>query len=42
MLRTEVADQQLRRFVVRIETPDDATSHGTGVLVAPGWVLTCP
>ena len=38
MWRTEVADRQLRRFVVRIETPD---GRGTGVLVAPGWVLTC-
>lgn len=32
-------DEQLRRFVVRIDLPDGAT--GTGVLVAPGWVLTC-
>lgn len=32
-------DEQLRRFVVRIDTPDGATA--TGVLVAPGWVLTC-
>ncbi|MGH3933149.1 MAG: S1 family peptidase, partial [Pseudonocardiaceae bacterium] len=31
-------DEQLRRFVVRIDTPD---GYGTGVLVAPGWVLTC-
>ncbi|HEX2300307.1 MAG TPA: trypsin-like peptidase domain-containing protein, partial [Pseudonocardiaceae bacterium] len=41
MLRTEVADQQLRRFVVRIESPDGVASRGTGVLVAPGWVFTC-
>ncbi|MGH4024200.1 MAG: trypsin-like peptidase domain-containing protein [Pseudonocardiaceae bacterium] len=41
MFRTEVADQQLRRFVVRIESPDGAARRGTGVLVAPGWVLTC-
>ncbi|MGH3996885.1 MAG: S1 family peptidase, partial [Pseudonocardiaceae bacterium] len=32
-------DEQLRRFVVRVDTPAGAT--GTGVLVAPGWVLTC-
>ncbi|MGH3812952.1 MAG: trypsin-like serine protease [Pseudonocardiaceae bacterium] len=37
MLRN--GDEQLRRFVVRIDTPDGTT--GTGVLVAPGWVLTC-
>jgi hypothetical protein len=37
VLRT--GDEQLRRFVVRIDLPDGAT--GTGVLVAPGWVLTC-
>ncbi|MGH3869709.1 MAG: trypsin-like peptidase domain-containing protein [Pseudonocardiaceae bacterium] len=36
-LRT--GEEQLRRFVVRIDTPDGATA--TGVLVAPGWVLTC-
>ena len=41
MLRTEVADRQLRRFVVRIVTPDGAAACGSGVLVAPGWVLTC-
>lgn len=31
-------DEQLRRFVVRIET---LAGCGTGVLIAPGWVLTC-
>ncbi|MGQ0775329.1 MAG: trypsin-like peptidase domain-containing protein [Pseudonocardiales bacterium] len=31
-------EEQFRRFVVRIDAPD---SCGTGVLVAPGWVLTC-
>ncbi|MGH3754088.1 MAG: trypsin-like peptidase domain-containing protein [Pseudonocardiaceae bacterium] len=31
-------DEQLRRFVVRIDTRQGV---GTGVLVAPGWVLTC-
>ncbi|MGH3797093.1 MAG: S1 family peptidase [Pseudonocardiaceae bacterium] len=41
MLPTEVADQCLRRFVVRIVDPDGAASLGSGVLVAPGWVLTC-
>ncbi|MDQ3765128.1 MAG: tetratricopeptide repeat protein, partial [Actinomycetota bacterium] len=39
MLGAEVADGQLRRFVVRIEAPEGTA--GTGVLVAPGWVLTC-
>jgi hypothetical protein len=37
---TEVDDRHLRRFVVRVETPDGVT-RGSGVLVAPGWVLTC-
>ena len=37
VLRT--GEEQLRRFVVRIDTPDGVA--GTGVLVAPGWVLTC-
>ncbi len=36
VLRT--GDEQLRRFVVRIDT---SAGCGTGVLVAPGWVLTC-
>ena len=38
---TEVADRKLRRFVVRIGTPDGLATRGTGVLIAPGWVLTC-
>ncbi|MGH3990966.1 MAG: S1 family peptidase, partial [Pseudonocardiaceae bacterium] len=41
MVRAEVVDRQLRRFVVRIEAPDSAATRGTGVLVAPGWLLTC-
>jgi hypothetical protein len=36
VLRT--GDEQLRRFVVRIDTP---AGCGTGVLVVPVWVLTC-
>jgi hypothetical protein len=40
-LCTEVADRQLRRFVVRIGTPDGAATQGSGVLIAPGWALTC-
>ncbi|HKR51669.1 MAG TPA: serine protease, partial [Pseudonocardiaceae bacterium] len=39
MPTTKTGDEQLRWFVVRIDLPDGAT--GTGVLVAPGWVLTC-
>ncbi|MGH3935306.1 MAG: trypsin-like peptidase domain-containing protein, partial [Pseudonocardiaceae bacterium] len=34
----EVQSQQLRRFVVRVDTEDE---QGTGFFVAPGWVLTC-
>ncbi|MGH3574492.1 MAG: trypsin-like peptidase domain-containing protein, partial [Pseudonocardiaceae bacterium] len=41
MLRTEIADRQFRRFVVRIGTPNGDATLGTGVLIAPGWVLTC-
>ena len=37
----EVSDAQLRRFVVRIDTPKGDFTRGTGVLVAPGWVLSC-
>ena len=37
----EVADRQLRRFVVRVDDWDGAAGRGSGVLVAPGWVLTC-
>ena len=38
---TEIDDTQLRRFVVRVQTADGESPLGTGVLVAPGWVLTC-
>ena len=40
MAAVQVADRYLRRFVVRVQ---EATgrSLGSGVLVAPGWVLTC-
>ncbi len=34
-----VVDRFLRRFVVRIDV--DGRLHGSGVLVAPGWVATC-
>jgi tetratricopeptide (TPR) repeat protein len=37
----EVSDAHLQRFVVRIEVPDGSQTLGTGVLIAPGWVLTC-
>jgi len=38
---TEVQDGQLRRFVVRIDEPGNNVTRGSGVLVAPGWVLSC-
>lgn len=38
---TEVDDTQLRRFVVQVQTADAHCPLGTGVLVAPGWALTC-
>jgi len=38
---TEIDDTQLRRFVVRVQTADGGIPLGTGVLVAPGWALTC-
>ncbi|NLG22239.1 MAG: hypothetical protein GX555_12515, partial [Actinomycetales bacterium] len=38
---TEVDDTQLRRFVVQVRTADGQVPLGTGVLVAPGWALTC-
>ena len=38
---TEIDDTQLRRFVVRVQTADGEIPLGTGVLVAPGWALTC-
>ncbi|MBK6888254.1 MAG: hypothetical protein IPH03_18625 [Tetrasphaera sp.] len=34
-----VNDQVFRRFVVRVRRADGGS--GSGVLVAPGWVLTC-
>ena len=37
----EIDDSQLRRFVVRIHAADAGATLGTGVLVAPGRVLTC-
>jgi hypothetical protein len=40
-MQTEVSDAHLRRFVVRIEEADGDVVRGSGVLVAPGWVLTC-
>ncbi len=41
MADTEVQDGQLRRFVVRIDEPGNNVTRGSGVLVAPGWVLSC-
>jgi len=41
VLDTEVQDGQLRRFVVRIDEAGNNVTRGSGVLVAPGWVLSC-
>ncbi|MDQ1295878.1 MAG: hypothetical protein QG608_3765, partial [Actinomycetota bacterium] len=38
---TEVDDRYLRRFVVHVQGPERGQFLGSGVLVAPGWVLTC-
>ena len=38
---TRVEDDELRRFVVRIVEPGSNVTRGSGVLVAPGWVLSC-
>lgn len=35
----DVSDRHLRQFVVRLDHPNGG--WGSGVLVAPGWVLTC-
>ena len=40
-MERQVVDRQLRRFVVRLEDPSTGRVWGSGVLVAPGWVLTC-
>ena len=37
----QVVDRELRRFVVRLQDPATGQLWGSGVLVAPGWVLTC-
>ncbi len=37
----QIIDRELRRFVVRLQDPATGKSWGSGVLVAPGWVLTC-
>ena len=42
MADVEVDDTWLRRFVVAVRTRDAQDRPlGTGVLIAPGWVLTC-
>ena len=40
-MTAEVVDRFFRRFIVRVDSRDGAMVRGTGVLVAPGWVLTC-